>query len=150
MGNKMNRLQVEIFNRKLACGTSIGCKRSAKVSARNILQYGKAAVDAFNDFSTPEKTTSSKLKESAIADMNLRLSSVKMDIRRMVRMRNKGMSKPLSSIYIARARRINNGISPFDSNEALNIVIKEHIGYARSVIISARQSRIAASECCFP
>ncbi len=144
-GDNMNRLQNEILKRKLSIDSSTSCKRSAKASARNILQYGKAGVDAFNNFSTPKKTEASKLRASSIEIMTYNLSSAKSELRRLVSMRRKGVKKPAAAIYMARARRMNNGVTPLDVTEALSIIIKEQIDYSRSIVLSARQSRIASS-----
>jgi len=141
----MNRLKREIFKRKLSCGSAIDCKRSANASAKNILQYGSAAFDSFNNFAMPVKTESNKLRAAAIESMTIKLSSIKIDIRRLVNMRKKGVGKPFAAAYMARARRLNDGVPPQDISEALNIIIKEHIDYARGVILDVRRSRISNS-----
>lgn len=143
-GDNMNRLQNEILKRKLSIDSSIGCKHSAKTSARKIIQYGKAGTDAFSNFSTVKKTESSKLRASSIEIMTSNLSNAKSELRRLVTMRRKGIKRPVAAVYMARARRMNNGVAPIDVTEALSIIIKEQIDYYRSIILSARQSRIAS------
>lgn len=141
----MNRLQNEILKRKLSIDPSIRCKRSAKISARNIIQYGKAGTDAFSNFSTPKKTEASMLRASSIEIMTSNLSSAKSELRRLFTMRRNGVKKPVAAIYMARARRINNGVPALNVTDALNVIIKEQIDHSRAIVLSARQSRIASS-----
>lgn len=140
----MNRLQSEIHQRQIAHSRGQDCKRMAKTNALNILQYGQAAANPFNNFATPEKSKRSTLRASSIDVMTTHFAGAKRELNRLVSMRNKDIRKPFAAIYMARARRLNDGVAPADISEALTILIREQMAFCKGLVASARQYRVAS------
>lgn len=141
----MNRLQKEIHQRQLAQPQVIDRKRTAKTSARDIIQYGSAASNSFSHFLTAEKTKDIKFRATSIDIMVNSLAGAKLEIKRLNSLRNKDIRRPVAAIYMARARRMNDGVAPKNIGEAIDTLIREQVSYCKGLVLSARQIRTAVA-----